>query len=173
MPAVWRGGGRGTITTKGNSSIGRAAVSKTAGWGFKSLLPCWNQPSEKDHFVAQEKDNAESDDGVPAAQDPTLEVAQAAAKSRPVRKSLPEEAPAGKKDHATPKQRAQTAHVRKRATPVQFVRESAGELRKVVWPTATQLRQYFVVVLVFVLLMIAYVSALDLLFGWGLLKIFG
>ena len=42
-----------------------------------------------------------------------------------------------------------------------------------VWPTATQLRQYFVVVLVFVLLVIAYVSALDLLFGWGLLKIFG
>jgi hypothetical protein len=23
-----------------NSSIGRAAVSKTAGWGFKSLLAC-------------------------------------------------------------------------------------------------------------------------------------
>jgi len=123
--------------------------------------------------VAQEKDNAESDSGVPAAQDPTLEVAEAAAKSRPVRKSLPEEASAGKKDHATPKQRAHTGQAPKRATPVQFVRESAGELRKVVWPTATQLRQYFVVVLVFVVLMIAYVSALDLLFGWGLLKIFG
>ena len=26
--------------TKGSSSIGRAAVSKTAGWGFESLLPC-------------------------------------------------------------------------------------------------------------------------------------
>jgi preprotein translocase subunit SecE len=24
----------------GSSSIGRAAVSKTAGWGFESLLPC-------------------------------------------------------------------------------------------------------------------------------------
>jgi preprotein translocase subunit SecE len=29
------------------------------------------------------------------------------------------------------------------------------------------------VVLVFVLLVVAYVSALDLLFGWSLLKIFG
>jgi hypothetical protein len=26
---------------KGNSSTGRASVSKTEGWGFKSLLPCW------------------------------------------------------------------------------------------------------------------------------------
>ena len=26
--------------TKGSSSIGRAPVSKTGGWGFKSLLPC-------------------------------------------------------------------------------------------------------------------------------------
>ncbi len=124
--------------------------------------------------MAQEKDNADGDNGVPAAQDPAREVARSAASSRPVRKSLPEESPA-KKDHATPKQRAggtAKAH-KKRTTPASFVRESAGELRKVVWPTASQLRQYFVVVLVFVLLVIAYVSALDLLFGWGLLKIFG
>jgi hypothetical protein len=25
---------------KGSSSIGRVPVSKTGGWGFKSLLPC-------------------------------------------------------------------------------------------------------------------------------------
>jgi len=124
--------------------------------------------------VAQEKDDAEGDNGVPAAQDQAQEVARAAASSRPVRKSLPEESPATKKDHATPKQRAGgSVRARKRTTPVSFVRESAGELRKVVWPTASQLRQYFIVVLVFVLLVIAYVSALDLLFGWGLLKIFG
>ena len=121
-----------------------------------------------------DKDNAEGDNGVPAAQDPAREVARAAASSRPVRKSSPAEAPDGKKDHATPKQRAGgAAKARKRTTPAGFVRESAGELRKVVWPTATQLRQYFVVVLVFVLLVILYVSALDLLFGWGLLQLFG
>ena len=125
--------------------------------------------------MAQEKDDAEGDNGVPAAQDPAHAVAQAAASSRPKRKSLPEEPPASKKHDATPKRRggATAVRLRKRTTPVGFVRESAGELRKVVWPTATQLRQYFVVVLVFVLLVIAYVSALDLLFGWGLLRIFG
>ncbi len=30
----------GEEVPKGNSSIGRASVSKTEGWGFKSLLPC-------------------------------------------------------------------------------------------------------------------------------------
>src|ERR687893_1238104 len=30
----------GVGTAEGNSSIGRASVSKTEGWGFKSLLPC-------------------------------------------------------------------------------------------------------------------------------------
>lgn len=121
-----------------------------------------------------DKDNADGDNGVPAAQDPALEVARAAASSRPVRKSAPAEAADGKKDHATPKQRSGgTARAKKRTSPAGFVRESAGELRKVVWPTAIQLRQYFVVVLVFVLLVILYVSALDLLFGWGLLQIFG
>ncbi len=121
-----------------------------------------------------DKDNAESENGVPAAQDPAREVARAAASSRPVRKSSPAAASEGKKDHATPKQRAgASAKARKRTTPAAFVRESAGELRKVVWPTATQLRQYFIVVLVFVLLVILYVSALDLLFGWSLLQLFG
>ena len=32
-----------TQWVKGNSSTGRASVSKTEGWGFKSLLPCGNQ----------------------------------------------------------------------------------------------------------------------------------
>src|SRR6478752_6077362 len=32
-----------TSPAKGNSSIGRALVSKTSGWGFESLLPCASQ----------------------------------------------------------------------------------------------------------------------------------
>jgi hypothetical protein len=34
----------------GSSSIGRVAVSKTVGWGFKSLLPC--QPERVDEWIA-------------------------------------------------------------------------------------------------------------------------
>ena len=61
---------------------------------------------------------------------------------------------------------------RERTTPIKFVRQSIGELRKVVYPTGPQLINYFVVVLVFVLFVIAYVSLLDLGFGWAIFKIF-
>ncbi len=59
-----------------------------------------------------------------------------------------------------------------RTTPVKFVRQSVGELRKVVYPTGQQLINYFVVVLVFVLFVIAYVSLLDLGLGAAIFKVF-
>ena len=59
-----------------------------------------------------------------------------------------------------------------RTGPVTFVRESVGELRKVVYPTGQQLGNYFVVVLAFVLFVIAYVSLLDLGLGWALFRVF-
>ena len=61
---------------------------------------------------------------------------------------------------------------RERTTPLKFVRQSVGELRKVVYPTGQQLINYFVVVLVFVLFVIAYVSLLDLGFGAAIFRIF-
>ena len=45
--------------------------------------------------------------------------------------------------------------------------------RKVKWPSGDELGQYFLVVLVFVLLIIAYVSGLDVVFGWVVIKLFG
>jgi len=68
--------------------------------------------------------------------------------------------------------RDQPAKREPRTTPVKFVRQSVGELRKVVYPTGEQLIKYFVVVLVFVLFIIAYVSLLDLGFGAAIFKIF-
>lgn len=61
----------------------------------------------------------------------------------------------------------------RRTTPALFVNQSVGELRKVIWPSAQQLRQYFIVVLLFVLFIVAYVGLLDGLFGWTMLKLFG
>ncbi len=52
-----------------------------------------------------------------------------------------------------------------RTGPVTFYRQVVAELRKVVWPTQEQLVTYFLVVLVFVLVMMAFVSVLDLAFG--------
>lgn len=60
-----------------------------------------------------------------------------------------------------------------RTTPKGFVEESAEELRKVVWPTWSQVQQLFWAVLVLVLFVITYVSLVDLGFGWVLLQLFG
>ena len=60
----------------------------------------------------------------------------------------------------------------RRTGPVGFVKESVGELRKVVYPTGQQLLNYFVVVLVFVLFVIAYLSLLDLGMGWAIFRVF-
>ena len=65
----------------------------------------------------------------------------------------------------TPTARRDVEPAEKRTTPVAFVQQSVGELRKVVYPTGQQLGNYFVVVLVFVLFIIAIVTLLDLGLG--------
>jgi preprotein translocase subunit SecE len=80
-------------------------------------------------------------------------------------------APRGPKGRPTPSRRGEVAK-KERTGPIKFIRESIGELRKVVYPTGQQVVQYFVVVLVFVLFVIAYVSLLDLGLGAALFKIF-
>lgn len=76
-----------------------------------------------------------------------------------------------KKGRATPKQQAGADRTR-RTTPAAFVRGSIAELKKVHYPSRSQLGNYFVVVLVFVLFIIAIVTGLDYGFGWLTLKLF-
>ncbi|MDN5915163.1 MAG: preprotein translocase subunit SecE [Pseudonocardia sp.] len=54
-----------------------------------------------------------------------------------------------------------------------FLREVVAELRKVIWPTRSQMVTYTIVVLVFVSFMIALVFALDSLFAEGVALLFG
>ncbi len=54
-----------------------------------------------------------------------------------------------------------------------YYRQVVAELRKVIWPTRKELITYTAVVMVFVTIMIAYVSLLDLGFSKAVLKIFG
>ena len=60
----------------------------------------------------------------------------------------------------------------KRTSLPTFYRQVVAELRKVVWPTQEQLVTYFFVVMVFVIVMIGIVSALDLGFGKLVFAIF-
>jgi preprotein translocase subunit SecE len=77
-----------------------------------------------------------------------------------------------KKDKATPRQK-QVVEKERRTGPVKFLRESVSELQKVVYPTGNQLVNYFIVVLIFVLFIIAIVSVLDLAFGKAIIAVFG
>ena len=76
-----------------------------------------------------------------------------------------------KKDKATPKQKRDAVE-HHRTGPATFVKQSVAELRKVVYPTGPQLANYFVVVLIFVLFIIAYVSLLDLGIGAVIFRVF-
>lgn len=59
-----------------------------------------------------------------------------------------------------------------RTSPTTFIRQVVAELRKVVWPTRPMVVNYFFVVLVFVLVMMAIVAGLDFGFGKAMFKIF-
>ena len=54
-----------------------------------------------------------------------------------------------------------------------FLRQVVAELRKVVYPTRPQLLSYTAVVLVFVAIMIAIVTVLDLAFGEAVRAVLG
>lgn len=60
-----------------------------------------------------------------------------------------------------------------RTGPGLFFRQVVAELRKVIYPTQQQLVTYFVVVLVFVLVIMALVSAMDYGFNKAMFRIFG
>jgi preprotein translocase subunit SecE len=77
-------------------------------------------------------------------------------------------APAARKRQAPPAPRPKE----ERTSPREFVREVRGELRKVAWPTRAEVVNYSIIVLVAVVLLTAYVAALDYGFGEVLLKLF-
>jgi preprotein translocase subunit SecE len=68
---------------------------------------------------------------------------------------------------------ARSTKQRERTSLITFYRQVVAELRKVVWPSQQQLITYFIVVLVFVLVLIAVVSVLDLAFGKAVFAVFG
>ncbi|HSN10841.1 MAG TPA: preprotein translocase subunit SecE [Propionibacteriaceae bacterium] len=136
-------------------------------------------PDPGPYEVAPDEDEAEELDPTSTDEDPDQlaeaeEAAVTAPSTAPVRRPRSAKAPVRKKDAPTRTRKEATVGVTEQRTgPVTFVRQSISELRKVVWPTGGQLSQYFVVVLIFVMFMIALVSLLDFAFGWLLLKALG
>jgi preprotein translocase subunit SecE len=65
------------------------------------------------------------------------------------------------------------AQRRERTSVRTFLREVRGELRRVAWPSAKEVRSYSLVVLVTVTLLTLYVALLDAAFGRAVFQIFG
>jgi preprotein translocase subunit SecE len=122
-------------------------------------------PNDQPEVNGSERNGSGAADGLVAVGAPRRRPASAGAESGGSASVV-----RGPKGRATPSQRRTVK--KERTGPVGFVRESIGELRKVVYPTGQQVIQYFVVVLVFVLFVIAYVSLLDLGLGAAIFKIF-
>jgi preprotein translocase subunit SecE len=59
-----------------------------------------------------------------------------------------------------------------RTGPVQFLREVRGELRKVAWPTRSEVANYSIIVLFTVVVLTAYIASLDFAFGEAIFKLF-
>jgi preprotein translocase subunit SecE len=57
--------------------------------------------------------------------------------------------------------------------PTRFVREAVSEMRKVLWPSRTELVTYSIVVIVFVVIMVAIVAGMDFGFAKLVLEVFG
>jgi preprotein translocase subunit SecE len=59
-----------------------------------------------------------------------------------------------------------------RTSPRAFVKEVRGEMRKVAWPTRSEVVNYSIIVLVAVVILTALIAGLDWLFGEAVLTLF-
>jgi preprotein translocase subunit SecE len=59
-----------------------------------------------------------------------------------------------------------------RTSPAEFVGEVRGELRKVVWPSRDELKNYSIVVLITIVVLTSIIAGLDYLAGEGVLQLF-
>ncbi len=59
-----------------------------------------------------------------------------------------------------------------RTSPGQFLHEVRGELRKVAWPTKSEVINYSIIVLIAVVLLTALIAGLDWLFGTAILHLY-
>jgi preprotein translocase subunit SecE len=106
--------------------------------------------------VSQTRSDAEDLDGAPEAVEPQ----DAAERTRTTsRKGAKEAAKKGRASSDRPAKKA--APRKKRTSPALFYRQIVAELRKVVWPTRTELFTYTSVVIVFVLCIIGIVALID------------
>lgn len=60
-----------------------------------------------------------------------------------------------------------------RTPPGEFIKEVRSEMKKVAWPNRDEVINYSLIVLAVVVLLTAFIAALDYAFGEGILALFG
>lgn len=74
---------------------------------------------------------------------------------------------------AAPRENRQPAARAERVGPAQYIREVRGELNRVSWPTRPEVINYTIVVMVTVIVLTAFIAALDYGFGEAVLALLG
>ena len=64
------------------------------------------------------------------------------------------------------------APAQERTSPRTFLKEVRAELRKVAWPTRSEVVNYSIIVLIAVVILTAFIAALDFAFGEAVLSLF-
>ena len=82
----------------------------------------------------------------------------------------PDGAPVAAKRRPQPTQQPRTKE--ERTSPRTFLKEVRQELRKVAWPTRSEVVNYSIIVLVAVVILTALIATLDWLFGEAVLSLF-
>ena len=119
--------------------------------------------------MSQTRSDAEDLDGAPGAVEPQDAAERTKAASGKAVKDRAE-----KKDRRKASGPAKKAAPRKKRTsPGLFYRQIVAELRKVVWPTRTELFTYTSVVIVFVLVVIGIVALIDFGLSHAVQAVFG
>lgn len=124
--------------------------------------------------MSQTRSDAEDLDGVPEAiepQDAAERKAAGGTKTKQSRAERREQQQKAKAKAAAPERK--TTPRKKRTSPALFYRQIVAELRKVVWPTRTELLTYTSVVIVFVLCIIGIVALIDFGLSHAVQAVFG
>ncbi len=130
-----------------------------------------NAPVRKKDLIAAEVDPERDDETIAALEEALPEGESSNAPAAVMTSRKPVKKAGATRRRAESKREASDPYGP--TTPGNFVKQSARELKQVVWPTWPELVSHFTAVLVFVLFFIAFIGLLDVLFGWSLLKLLG
>jgi len=96
------------------------------------------------------------------------------AMNRQTKRMLQRQGQLGDDGEPVAKQRTRTQpqpHTDQRTGPLQFLREVRAELRKVAWPTRSEVVNYSIIVFITVVVLTTFIALLDLAFGEGVLNL--